>query len=89
MRERGGRLREGLEALDGVREVRGRGLMIGIGLEEGLDSATITADLLGRGRWSMRPSRGPLRLLPPLTIDAAQVDRAVALIGESLLSFAR
>ena len=35
VRERGGRLREGLAALDGVREVRGRGLMIGVGLEDG------------------------------------------------------
>jgi acetylornithine/N-succinyldiaminopimelate aminotransferase len=86
VRERGRRLREGLEALDGVREVRGRGLMIGVGLEEGLDSAAITVDLLGRGAVVNAPEPRTLRLLPPLTIDDSQADRAIALIGESLLS---
>jgi acetylornithine/N-succinyldiaminopimelate aminotransferase len=87
VRERGRRLREGLEALDGVREVRGRGLMIGVGLEEGLDSAAITVDLLGRGAVVNAPEPRTLRLLPPLTIDDSQADRAIALIGESLLSY--
>jgi predicted acetylornithine/succinylornithine family transaminase len=89
VRERGGRLRDGLEALAGVREVRGRGLMIGVGLEDGLDSGSITADLLGRGAVLNAPEPGTLRLLPPLTIDDSQVDRAIALIGESLLSYGR
>ena len=35
VRELGAQLREGLLALDGVREVRGRGLMVGVGLEDG------------------------------------------------------
>ena len=35
VRELGAELREGLEALDGVRETRGRGLMVGVGLEAG------------------------------------------------------
>jgi acetylornithine/succinyldiaminopimelate/putrescine aminotransferase len=87
VRERGGRLREGLEALEGVREVRGRGLMLGVGLEEGLDSAAITADLLERGAVVNAPEPRTLRLLPPLTIEDVQVDLAVALIGESLLSY--
>jgi acetylornithine/N-succinyldiaminopimelate aminotransferase len=89
VREHGGRLREGLEALDGVREVRGRGLMVGVGLEDGLDSARITADLLERGAVLNAPEPQTLRLLPPLTIDDSQVGRAVALIGESLLSYRR
>ncbi len=88
VRERGGRLREELEALEGVREVRGRGLMLGVGLEEGLDSTAITADLLERGAIVNAPEPRTLRLLPPLTIEDAQVDLAVALIGESLLSYA-
>ena len=87
VRERGGRLREGLEGLEGVREVRGRGLMIGIGLEDGLDAAAVTADLLERGAVVNAPEPRTLRLLPPLTIEDSQIDRAVALIGESLLSY--
>ena len=39
VRELGARLRDGLLALDGVAEVRGRGLMIGVGLEDGIDAA--------------------------------------------------
>ena len=61
--------------------------MIGVGLEEGLDSAAITADLLGRGAVVNAPEPRTLRLLPPLTIDDSQADRAIALIGESLLSY--
>jgi predicted acetylornithine/succinylornithine family transaminase len=87
VRERGGRFREGLEGLDGVREVRGRGLMIGVGLEDGLGAAAITTDLLERGAVVNAPEPGTLRLLPPLTIEDSQIDRAVALIGESLLSY--
>jgi predicted acetylornithine/succinylornithine family transaminase len=87
VRDRGRRLSEGLEALDGVDEVRGRGLMLGVGLGEGLDSATIAADLLERGAVVNAPEPRTLRLLPPLTIDDSQIDRAVALIGESLLSY--
>jgi acetylornithine/N-succinyldiaminopimelate aminotransferase len=86
VRELGAALREGLLAFDGVREVRGRGLMLGVGLERGLDAAAIGADLLDRGLLVNVPEPGTLRLLPPLTLDSSQVDKAVALIGDSLLS---
>ncbi len=88
VRELGARLREGLLALDGVADVRGRGLMVGAGLGEGIDAATVGADLLQRGLIVNVPEPRTLRLLPPLTVDSAQIDRAVALIGESLLSCA-
>jgi acetylornithine/succinyldiaminopimelate/putrescine aminotransferase len=84
VRELGAQLRDGLGALDGVREVRGRGLMLGVGLEEELDAAAIGADLLSRGLIVNVPEPGTLRLLPPLTIDLDQVERAVTLIGEGL-----
>lgn len=87
VRERGAALREALLALDGVREVRGRGLMIGVGLDEGIDAAAVWADLLERGLIVNVPEPGTLRLLPPLTVDSDQIRRAVALIGESLVSF--
>jgi predicted acetylornithine/succinylornithine family transaminase len=85
VREQGAALREGLLGLRGVREVRGRGLMVGVGLEEGLDAAAIGADLLDRGLVVNVPEPGTLRLLPPLVVEAEQIERAVALIGESLL----
>lgn len=88
VREKGEALREGLAALDQVTEVRGRGLMLGVGLAEGIDSAQACADLLERGLIVNAPEAGTLRLLPPLTVDSAQIERAVALIGQSLLRLA-
>jgi len=84
VREQGAALRAGLEALDGVEEVRGRGLMIGAGLAEDIDAAAVGADLLQRGLVVNVPAPRTLRLLPPLVVDAEQIERAVALIGESL-----
>jgi predicted acetylornithine/succinylornithine family transaminase len=86
VRELGATLRDGLLALDGVREVRGRGLMLGVGLDEGIDAAAVGADLLERGLVANVPEAGTLRLLPPLIVDAEQVERAVALIHDSLLT---
>ena len=54
------------------------GLMLGVGLEEGIDAAAIGADLLERGLVVNVPEPGTLRLLPPLTVDPAQIERAVA-----------
>ena len=84
VRARGSALREGLLGLDGVGEVRGRGLMIGVGLEKGLDSAAVAADLLERGLVVNAPEPHSLRLLPPLTVEQAQAERAVELLDESL-----
>ena len=88
VRERGAALRESLLAIDGVAEVRGRGLMLGVGLEAGIDAAALGADLLRAGLIVNVPEPGTLRLLPPLTVDSAQIERAAALIGDSLLSYA-
>jgi acetylornithine/N-succinyldiaminopimelate aminotransferase len=88
VRELGGLLCDSLLAVDGVQEVRGRGLMVGVGLVEGIDAAALGADLLERGLIVNVPEPGTLRLLPPLTVDPAQIERAVALIGDALLSYA-
>jgi predicted acetylornithine/succinylornithine family transaminase len=86
VRELGGELRDGLAALDGVAEVRGRGLMIGVGLAPGLDAAAVGADLLRRGLVVNVPAPSTLRLLPPLVIESSHVERAVGVIGEALAS---
>jgi acetylornithine/N-succinyldiaminopimelate aminotransferase len=89
VRELGTELREGLAALDGVAEVRGRGLMIGVGLAEGIDAAAVGADLLERGLVVNVPAKSTLRLLPPLLVDSSHIGKAVGLIGESLLGLPR
>jgi len=87
VRELGAYLCAKLDGLEGVRETRGRGLMVGVGLEEGIDAAAIAADLLERGLVVNVPRPDTLRLLPPLVIDSDHVDHAVGLIGEALLGF--
>jgi acetylornithine/N-succinyldiaminopimelate aminotransferase len=88
VRERGAALCQSLLEVDGVTEVRGRGLMLGVGLESGIDAAKVAGELLGHGLIVNVPEPGTLRLLPPLTVDSAQIERAVGLIAESLLSYA-
>jgi len=87
VRELGAYLCEQLEALEGVKETRGRGLMVGVAVEEGIDAAAVGADLLERGLVVNAPRPDTLRLLPPLVIDSDHVDLAVGLVGESLLAF--
>jgi acetylornithine/N-succinyldiaminopimelate aminotransferase len=89
VRELGARFGERLLALDGVREVRGRGLMLGVGLDDGIDAAALAADLLGRGLVVNVPEPGTLRLLPPLVVDPDQLERAAGLIGASLLGLSQ
>jgi acetylornithine/N-succinyldiaminopimelate aminotransferase len=84
VRELGEQLRAGLEQLDGVRGTRGRGLMVGVALEPGVDAEALGAELLARGLVVNVPAPGALRLLPPLIVEPAQIERAVALVGESL-----
>jgi len=84
VRELGEMLRSGLEEVDGVRETQGRGLMVGVGLEEGIDASQLGAELLQRGLVVNVPAAGRLRLLPPLIVDSDQVERAIGLIRDSL-----
>ncbi|HET6999035.1 MAG TPA: acetylornithine/succinylornithine family transaminase [Solirubrobacterales bacterium] len=85
VRELGSVLREGLTGLDGVVEARGRGLMVGVGLAEGIDAQAVGADLLQHGLVVNVPAPSTLRLLPSLLVESSQVEQAIGLIGESLL----
>jgi predicted acetylornithine/succinylornithine family transaminase len=84
VRETGAGLRERLLGLDGVREVRGRGLMLGVGLEEGIDAPALALELLRRGLIVNAPEPDTLRLLPPLVIGEPEAERAVELISGAL-----
>ena len=88
VRELGERLSNGLAGIDGVREVRGKGLMLGVGLEEGIDASDLSANLLRSGLIVNVPEPGTLRLLPPLVIEEEEADRAVGLIGEGIAALA-
>jgi len=83
-RELGARFTAGLRELDGIAEVRGRGLMVGAGLEDGLDPAAIASRALAAGLVINVPAPGTLRFLPPLVIGEAEVDEAVAILGRCI-----
>ena len=89
VRELGARLRDGLGALDGVDEVRGRGLMVGARLAAGLDAARVAGDALAAGLVINVPASATLRFLPPLVIGEAEVDEALAILSGALASQAR
>jgi acetylornithine/N-succinyldiaminopimelate aminotransferase len=80
----GERLRNGLAAIDGVVEVRGRGLMVGVTLAEDRDAAATAARALEGGLVLNVPGERMLRLLPPLVIEEADVDQALSVIAEAL-----
>jgi predicted acetylornithine/succinylornithine family transaminase len=81
VRELGERLRHALAELPGVVEVRGRGLMLAFELdpEHRPGAADIVARALREQRLVLNAT-GPttVRLLPPLVIDQAQADDAIA-----------
>jgi acetylornithine/N-succinyldiaminopimelate aminotransferase len=83
VRELGASLGEELRALEGVKEVRGRGLMLGVGLEDGLDAPALRDDLLGEGLVVNAPEPNTIRLLPPLVIGEAEIEKALQAFGQS------
>jgi acetylornithine/N-succinyldiaminopimelate aminotransferase len=83
VRDLGGRLREGLEAIDAVAEVRGRGLMLGARLR-GTDAKEAAARALDDGLIVNPIGSDTLRFLPPLVIGEAEVDEALEILGRTL-----
>jgi acetylornithine/succinyldiaminopimelate/putrescine aminotransferase len=83
-REMGVYFRERLEGLKGdrpiIREVRGRGLMIGVELS--IEGADIVKGCMERGLLLNCTCGNVLRFVPPLIIGREDVDRAVAILDE-------
>jgi predicted acetylornithine/succinylornithine family transaminase len=78
--ERGNQLAEGLGQIDAITDVRGRGLMVGVSLADGLDAAEVHAKVLAAGLVINVPGPGMLRFLPPLTVTEDEVDQALGLL---------
>jgi acetylornithine/N-succinyldiaminopimelate aminotransferase len=84
VRELGGRLIEGVRELEGIAEVRGRGLMVGATLARRLDAADVASRALEAGLVINVPAAGMLRLLPPLVIGEDEVDEALVRLAEAI-----
>lgn len=82
VREHGAALAAGLAALPGVREVRGRGLLLGVRVAA--PAAAVVTACRERGLLVLSAGEEVVRLAPPLTIGAAEVDEALALIADAV-----
>ncbi len=80
--ERARRLLEGLRSHPSVKTIRGVGLMLGIELHT--EAAPIVASALEHGLLVLSAGPNVVRLLPPLAIEPAELDRGFAILGEVL-----
>ncbi|MFG0319539.1 MAG: aspartate aminotransferase family protein [Planctomycetota bacterium JB042] len=82
--EEGERALARLSAIDAprIREVRGLGLMLGVELKE--RAAPFVRALEERGVLALAAGTNVLRLLPPLVIERADLDRAIDAVAEVL-----
>lgn len=79
VREKGEYFREGLKKLDGVKEVTGMGLMIGIHTDK--PAAKVANECMKRGLLVLT-AHSNVRLLPPLTISKDDIDFALKILNE-------
>ena len=82
-RKRGAQFVERLQAVEGVIEVRGRGLLVGAVLDSDR-AAEVTATALANGLLINNVTAGTVRFAPPLTISPAEVDEAISKFEASL-----
>jgi acetylornithine/N-succinyldiaminopimelate aminotransferase len=82
VRARGEQLHEGLRVLPGVREVRGRGLLLGAVLDR--DAAPVVDACRARGVLVLSAGSDVLRLSPPLVVTATEIGEALEVIGAAL-----
>ena len=80
VRANGERLLAGLASLPGVVDVRGAGLLVGA--EFGAPVQSIVDAALDAGLVCLSSGPSVLRLAPPLVASAADVDRALEILGE-------
>jgi len=78
VRERGSQLAAGLEGLAGVVSVRGRGLLLGAVIE-GIAADAVDA-ARAEGLLVLTGGEDVVRLAPPLTVTADEVDEALAVL---------
>ena len=81
------RLREITAPYSFVKEVRGRGLMIGVVLDH--TAGALSAKMLEKGLVTLTAGETVLRLLPPLVITREEADAGLAVIESGLAEYAK
>jgi 4-aminobutyrate aminotransferase len=92
--ERGRQTIEGLKPLvarhpDLVREVRGKGLMIGIQFDSGETAEAVQWACFERGLLVLEAGEDVVRLCPPLVVTSQDVETCVRILGEAVAEVAR
>jgi len=82
------RLKKGLAQTEGVKEIRGRGLLIGIELEEPI-SKQVAAALLDAGVIVNPANPTAIRIAPPLIVSAVQIDKFLLIFKRVLKEVTR
>jgi len=90
---RGSQAMTGLQSLVGqhgqlVREVRGKGLMIGIQFDSGETAEAVQWACFERGLLVLEAGDDVVRLCPPLVVTERDVDTCVRIMGEAVASVA-
>jgi 4-aminobutyrate aminotransferase len=92
--------RRGRDAIDGlrplidrhpelVRDVRGKGLMIGVQFDSGETAEAVQWAAFERGLLVLEAGDDVVRLSPPLVVDETDVETAVRILGEAIDEVAR
>ncbi len=88
----GRQLRAGLEQVaaesDAVRDVRGAGLMIGVEFDSHEGAAAVQRAAFERGLLTLECGEASLRFSPPLIVDEATVETALAVFAEAVAAAA-
>lgn len=83
-REKGARITAGLTAMAKVDHVRGRGLLLGAQLVDGVETKDVVPALLEMGLIVNGVNATTVRFAPPLTVTDAEIDEALALLRKVL-----
>ena len=68
-----------------IREIRGRGLLIGIELK--IDQTKFIKNLMDNKLLTIRAAENVVRILPPLNVKKKEIDQAIKIIDEVCLKF--
>ena len=68
-----------------IREIRGRGLLIGIELK--IDQTKFINNLMDNKLLTIRAAENVVRILPPLNVKKKEIDQAIKIIDEVCLKF--
>jgi len=69
-----------------VEDIRGRGLLVGLEVKEGVDTHALSQAFLGQRILTKETRSRTFRFAPPLTITESEVDEVVARVGKALRS---